>query len=154
MITSDAVQLQLGIRRARRARKVSAADVASRVTVSYRDNGDPRLVVELVAVESHPGAQAVAARVVPGNAGLMDARARGLSHDEQARRGAASQHRARSQRQMSGAYAACPDFLEQCVEFCLHVAFHRSDSYLPLVLIAVRWKHCFTTRQGFARTEA
>ncbi len=56
----------------------------SRVAEAHGDDGDAGFVVEFVAGELEPVAEAVAGGVVPGDAGPVDAGAGGLSDEEDA----------------------------------------------------------------------
>src|SRR5690606_25297524 len=67
-----------------------------------------------------PFAQAAAAGVVPGDAGLMHARAGRLRGDQDARSGARLQHGAWPQRQACLAEAAGADVAQQRVERAAH----------------------------------
>ena len=66
------------------ARREVAHPAFSGVAEADGYDGDARLVVEGIAVELHPGAERVAAAVVPGDAGVVDLRSGRLADDEQA----------------------------------------------------------------------
>lgn len=96
-------------------RQVSTRALA-RIAVAHGNDGDARPIVERTPIDSHPGPQALAARVVPWHAGRVDAASRRLSHDENPRRFMRLQHGARTKRQMGLAGAASAHSDKQRVE--------------------------------------
>src|SRR3546814_13652907 len=95
------------LRRALPARRaVAAVGVDARIAEAHRHDGDAALVVERLAPDLQPVAQAVARAVVPGNAGLVHAGAGCLADDQQFRAGRSAHHGARSQRQLRRAEPA------------------------------------------------
>ena len=79
--------------------RVAAAGFSG-VTESHRDDGDVLRVVERVAVEPHPAPQAFATRVVPRNSRGVNSGSRGLSRNQDFRRRAGHQNRARTEREV------------------------------------------------------
>ena len=87
---------------------VAAMAVDAGIAESHRQDGDPRDVVESIAIEGEPVAQAIAAGVVPGDAGLMHLGARRLADDQEPRGGGDPEDRPGPQRQMVLADPAGP----------------------------------------------
>src|SRR5215472_12036967 len=97
-------------------RQVAAVGVDARIAEGHTDDRDAPLVVESLAGDAQPLAQAVAAAVVEGESGHVHARARRLAHDQQAGARRAPYHRPRSQRQMLRTDRAGAHLRIECVE--------------------------------------
>jgi hypothetical protein len=96
-----------------RARRQVAALAGPGIAKAGGQDRDPTRVVELRAVHAQPGAQLLAGRVVPGDAGLVHAPPRRLADDHQARARAHQEHRPRPERQVRRAHAAGARLLDQ-----------------------------------------
>ena len=100
-------QARVPARRAFRAgRRVAALRQAARIAEAGRQDGDAGGVVEDLAPDAEPVAQALAGGVVEGGAGLVRERARGLARDQQPRARIELEHGLRAERQMRGAERA------------------------------------------------
>lgn len=80
-------------------RQISAGLVVTRKAKPHRNDGDARDIVKSVSVETEPGAQPVAGRIVEGNAGLIDEISRSLAGDQQTGSRADPQHGTRRVRE-------------------------------------------------------
>ena len=77
------------------------------MAVAHRQNRDSRLVIKGLDIDAYPVAQALAAFVVPRHAAGVHLGARRLADDKNSCRGAGLLDRARAERQMPFAGAAC-----------------------------------------------
>jgi hypothetical protein len=80
------------------------------------DDGDAGGVVELVAVEAQPAAEAITGGIVPRDAGLVDAAAGGLADDEDAGGRGGTKDGLGREREVKGAEGAGAGLDEQGVE--------------------------------------
>lgn len=70
-------------------------------------------VVELLAFDSDPLSQSIAAGVIPGYSRLVNATTRGLANDQDSRVGTRLKNRTRSKRQVLFALSAAPNLVEE-----------------------------------------
>jgi len=100
-------------RRAFATRREIAAGSGARIAEPHRHNRNNGGIVELLGGQAGPLAQAFAAGIVPWNAAFMDARARCLTDDDNARSCTELHNWAGSSRQMRGADGAGADIAEK-----------------------------------------
>ena len=96
------IKLFMPAGRAFRTGRVIAGRGFARIAKAQGDNRDLARVVKLPRCQIQPGAQPVAGRIVPGNAGRMDFRAGRLTDDQQAGGVRHPEHRSWPQWQMRG----------------------------------------------------
>ena len=97
-------------------RRQVATRGAPRITVTHREDRNLRLVIKGLGIDAHPIAQALSAFIVPRNAARMHPRTRGLADDENSCRRTSLHDRARAQRQVRIAGAACAHGSQQAFE--------------------------------------
>ena len=102
--------------RAFTTRRQIAAAAPAGIAIAHRNDRDARCIVKDLVAHAHPRAQTLPARIVPGNAGLVHAKAGRLSNDEDSGCRCRLQHRARTERQRRCARAASTHCCQQCIE--------------------------------------
>ena len=99
--------------RAFATRRQITAVASSRIAIAHRNDRNSRFIVEDVLVHAHPTAQTLAARIIPGNAGLVHPHAGRLADNEYSGSCSCAQHGPRAKRQMR---FACPTSTDSCQE--------------------------------------
>jgi hypothetical protein len=100
-------------RRALAPRRHVATRPPTRIAETHGNDRDAPRIVEDLVPDPHPGPQALAAGIVPGDAAGMRAQARRVSGDEDSCARISLQHRARAERQFRLASAALANFGQQ-----------------------------------------
>ena len=88
----------------------------ARIIKTGRDNRNLALIVESLAIQSHPVSQSIAGRVVPGYAGFMRAATRRLPDNHQSRGRRRPESRPRPHRKKACAMDTGTDIFEQRME--------------------------------------
>jgi len=94
-------------------RQIGPRLVIAGETKAHRDDSDKGFVVENIARNAHPAAQALAGPVAVGHSAIVDAEARGLARNQHLGLLAHAQHGFDAMREMLSAEAAGADFGEQ-----------------------------------------
>lgn len=120
-----AAQARMPQRGALGARREIATFPFARIAESGGDNGYAVFVVEDLPRQPEPGAQTVPGRVVPRNAGFVDAPSRGLADDQQPCGGGGAKHRAGRAGENARADRACADFAQQTAKLGIRAGHGR-----------------------------
>src|SRR5665213_908313 len=128
------IELFMPARRAFRTRRVIARRSFARIAKTHGDNGDFVRIVKLSRGQAQPGAQPVAGRIVPGNAGFVYFSARRLTDNLQPCRSMRLHDRARTGWQRVRTMRASADMAKQLRQSLAH--FPRAKTPIERWIVA------------------